>query len=119
MAIGIGRMNRAISATAILLAVAGLSAQRPADQLLVTSYQAAMIAPPPAALGLDPFYRKYVDAFGIPIVSSEKVDDAALLLARDIVNYMLAKRPDVRAVMLERKSRVLIMAQAEFETDLP
>ncbi len=54
-----------------------------------------------------------------PIVSSEKVPDDALLVARDIVNYMLLKRPDVRDVMVSRKSRLLIMAKTEFETDLP
>ncbi len=86
---------------------------------IVASYGAAMVTAPPASLGLDPFYKKYADAFGIPIVSSEKVDDTALLLARDIVNYMLGKRPDIRAVMVERKSRMLVMDQTEGETDLP
>ena len=86
---------------------------------IVSSFEAAMITAPPAALGLDPFYKKYADAFGIPVVSSEKVADAAILMARDIVNYMLLKRPDVRAVMIDRKSRLLVMAQTEGETDLP
>jgi len=86
---------------------------------IVTSYAGAMIAAPPATLGLDPFYKKYADAFGIPVVSSEKVDDDALLMARDIVNYMLVKRPDVRAVLVERKARLLVMDQTEGETDLP
>ena len=123
-------MGRMIAIVAILTGASQLigqtpagsprpAGQRPPDPLLVTTYEAAMVSAPPAALGLDPFYKKYADAFGIPVVSSEKVDDAALLLARDIVNYMLAKRPDVRAVMLERKSRVLIMARSEFEMDLP
>jgi hypothetical protein len=91
----------------------------PSGPPLVTSFDAAMIMAPPESLGLDPFYRKYTDAFGIPIVSSEKVVDAVLLMARDIVNYMLLKRPDVRAVMVERRSRVLIMATSEGEMDLP
>ena len=86
---------------------------------LVEGYERIMITAPPAELGLDPFYKKYADAFGIPIVSSENVPDAALLMARDIVNYMLAKRPDVRAVMVGRKARILIMAQKEMQTDLP
>ncbi|MGH7446405.1 MAG: hypothetical protein ACREK1_03360 [Longimicrobiales bacterium] len=54
------------------------------------------VTAPPPELGLDPFYRKYVDAHGIPIVTSEKVPDAALLMARDIVQFMLANRPDLR-----------------------
>src|SRR5436190_3733686 len=99
--------------------IAGQQVQRPPDKLLVTTYEGAMISAPPESLGLDPFYKKYADAYGIPIVSSEMVDDAAVLMARDIVNYMLLKRPDVREVMVGRNSRVLIMAKSEFEMDLP
>jgi hypothetical protein len=86
---------------------------------LVTSFESEMIAAPPPELGLNPFYKKYADAFGIPIVSSERVPDAALLMARDIVNDMLLGRPDIRRVMVERHSRVLIMAESEGEMDLP
>ncbi len=74
---------------------------------------------PPPSLGLDPFYKKYVDAAGIPVVSSEKVPDAALLAARSIIEYMTSGRSDVRAAMIERGSRVGIMAQSEMQTDLP
>ena len=91
----------------------------PTGPPIVASFESAMISAPPAELGLDPFYKKYTDAFGIPVVSSEKVADAALLMARDIVNYMLVKRPDIRAVMVQRKSRLLVMAREEGETDLP
>ena len=106
----------------VLVAVVSVSAQqpqRPPDKLLVTTYEKAMVGAPPEKLGLDTFYKKYADAFGIPIVASEKVDDAAVLMARDIVNYMLLSRSDVRNVMLSRNSRVLIMAKTEFEMDLP
>jgi hypothetical protein len=85
----------------------------------VSTYEAAAIGAPPDALGLDPFYRQHADAFGIPIVASERVNPAALLLARDIVNYMLAKRPDVRDVLIARGSRVMIMALREGQLDLP
>lgn len=85
----------------------------------VASYAQAMVAPPPANLALDPFYKKHADAFGIPIVSSEKVPDDALLMARDIVNYMLVKRPDVRNELIKKGARVLVMAETEMETDLP
>jgi len=86
---------------------------------VVADYKKIMITPPPTELGLDTFYKKYADAFGIPIVSSEKVPDDALLIARDIVNYMLLKRVDVRSALINRKARVLVMAQTEMETDLP
>ena len=91
----------------------------PAAEKIVSSYQQSMIGLPPAGLSLDSFYKKYADAFGIPIVSSEKVPDDALLMARDIVNYMLVKRPDVRSTLIRQKARVLVMAETEMETDLP
>ncbi|HWI92856.1 MAG TPA: hypothetical protein VNT20_16380, partial [Flavisolibacter sp.] len=48
---------------------------------LVTSYEKVMVTTPPSVFTLDSFYKKYVDAYGIPIVSSEKVPDDALLIA--------------------------------------
>ena len=124
-------MKRAVLGVILLCGVA-LSAQQAGQQqgqrppggipngpAIVQSFASAMITAPPPELGLDPFYKKYTDAFGIPVVSSEKVDDNALLMARDIVNYMLLKRPDVRAVMIQKKSRLLVMARVEGEMDLP
>lgn len=87
--------------------------------LLPGDYKQAMVTAPPAGLKLDTFYKKFADAYGIPIVSSEKVSGDALLMARDIVNYMLVKRPDIRAALMGQSARVLIMAQTEMETDLP
>ena len=115
------------AAMAVMLAISTGRADHAAGQAasatprpapLIASFKAAMIAAPPADLGLDPFYKKYADAFGIPVVSSEKVPDDALLVARDIVNFMLLKRPDVREAMVGRKSRLLIMAETEFENGL-
>jgi hypothetical protein len=109
-----------IATVGLLLATATLFArQSPAPKPIVENYLQTMVTAPPAALGLDPFYKKYADAYGIPIVSSEKVDDAALLMARDIVNYMVAKRPEIRAVIIERNSRVIILAKTEMQTDPP
>ena len=53
---------------------------------LISDYVRAQMLPVPASLGVSPFYKKYVDAQGIPVISSDKVPDAALLVARDIVN---------------------------------
>ena len=91
------------------------SQQRP----LIPDYSRAALSAPPTSLGLDPFYKKYTDALGIAIVSSEKVPDAALLVARDIAIHMLAKRPDLRAEMVKKKMRVGVMAQSESTTDIP
>ena len=77
------------------------------------------VAAPPAALGLDPFYTKHLDAGGLPVIGSDNVSDAALLEARSIVLRMTSKRPDVVKAMVERKTRVAIMAKAEVTTDIP
>src|SRR5262249_29054406 len=73
----------------------------------------------PAELGFDPFYKKYTDALGIAILSSEKVPDAALLVARDIVIHMLAKRADLRQEMVSENMHVGVMAVSESTTDIP
>ena len=86
---------------------------------LVPDYFAATVGPVPSSLGVDPFYRKYVDANGIPVLSSEKVPDAALLVMRDIVNAMLAARSDLRASMIERHWRTGVIAEVEMTADIP
>ena len=85
----------------------------------ITDYRKAMITAPPAELKLDPFYKKYADATGVPIAGSEMVQDDAVLMARDIVSTMLSKRPDVRAEFIRRGGRVVIIAYEEAQTDLP
>ena len=74
---------------------------------------------PPASLGLDLFYKKYLDADGLPIVSSAEVPNAALFRARDIIDEMLVNRPDLRATIAEMGVRVAIMAESEVTTDIP
>ncbi len=78
-----------------------------------------VVLKPPASLKLDPFYKKYVNASGYPIVSSSKVNDYALKEAAFLVDLMLAERPDVRKAMVESGSRLIIMAHDEFTSDVP
>jgi len=86
---------------------------------LITDYAGAVVGPVPEALGLDPFYQKYVDANGIPVVSSQRVPDAALLVVRDIITTMLLTRPDLRASMVERGWRTGVIAETEMTMDIP
>ncbi len=86
---------------------------------LISDYVQAQMQPVPASLGVDPFYKKYVDAQGIPVISSDKVPDAALLVARDIINSMLAMRPDLRKAMIARKWRTGVIAEVEMTMDIP
>jgi hypothetical protein len=93
--------------------------QNPRPPALLQDYTAFSVSAPPAALELDPFYRKYTDAHGIPVVSSEKTPDAALLMARDIVKFMLADRPDLRKELIRNKWKLAIMAETEVTYDIP
>ena len=86
---------------------------------LISDYTKANIGPVPESLGVDPFYKKYTDAMGIPVIASEKVPDAALLVARDIVNSMLAARPDIRKALVDRKWRTGVIAEVEMTMDIP
>jgi hypothetical protein len=90
--------------------------------LLAAALSAGGITPvtaPPPALAADPFYAKYVDADGIPILSSARVPDRALLAAQAIVRGMLAYRPDLARVLVAWHFRVAVMAPDEGTTDLP
>ncbi len=78
----------------------------------------AVTAPPPK-LKADPFYKKYVDAYGLPVLSSEKVNDYALREAGFLVTEMLALRPDVLQAMIESGSQLRVIAYNEYTTDLP
>ena len=71
------------------------------------------------ALHLSPFYKKYTDAGGLPVLSSDKVSDAALLEAADIVHHMLTNRDDVLRAIVRNKVRLAVMAPDEMTTDVP
>ena len=77
------------------------------------------VTKPPAALKLNKFYGKFVDANGYPIVSSARVNDYALKEAAYLIDMMLAQRPDVRKAMIASGSRMIVMAHDEFTTDIP
>ena len=68
---------------------------------------------------LDPFYRKYVSAGGIPVVSSAKVSDYALLEAAYLINRMLDGRKDICKALVANKIRFAVMGVDEFTTDVP
>jgi hypothetical protein len=91
---------------------------------IVEDYLDYIITLPPAEIverfQLDTtYYKKYADANGYPILTSDKVPNAALAIVRDQVNYMLGDRPDIRAAMVAHGSRLVIMAETEYTMDIP
>lgn len=79
----------------------------------------APVAAPPAALRLAPFYRKHLDAGGVPVVASAAASDASLRAACRVVRRMAGARDDVRARMVAAGARVTVMARTEVTVDVP
>jgi hypothetical protein len=67
----------------------------------------------------DPFYEKYLDANGIPVLASAAVSDQALETACIIVVRMLSLRDDVRQAMIGRQMHVVVIGRNEKTTDMP
>ena len=97
--------------------------------LIATSFSARLfsqsqglpkIALPPDSLKLDPFYKKYLDANGIPVVSSWRVPDSALIQAWNIVRFLTNDLPKENLLQMQKVgARVGVMARYEGTTDIP
>jgi hypothetical protein len=80
---------------------------------------ATQVGAPPSELGLNEFYAKYIDESGIPIISSAKVSDEALVAAAAIVKGMMMDRPDLYEPLISQKVKVAVMASTEVTSDIP
>lgn len=86
---------------------------------LLASSDDPTVGSPPAKLGLNPFYKKYLDLDGLPVVSSEKVPDTALIEAWKLGKEMLRNLPKAREAMVKNKVRIAIMSKDEQTLDIP
>ena len=77
------------------------------------------LGPPPALLGLEPFYQKYLNADGIPVISSANVSDEALFRVAATIDEMLAERPEMREAIIVSGGRIAVLAPDEPLTSLP
>lgn len=73
----------------------------------------------PADKNIPAFYKKYLDAGGIPIVASAQVSDEALKEAHTIITLMLSKCKAAREQMVRKHCRVMIVGEKEEVCDLP
>lgn len=79
-----------------------------------------VIAGVPDSLGFDKFYTKYVDVNGIPLISSWRVPDSAIVAAHRTLYAMTSMlKPEIVQAMKKANARVAIMARYEGTTDLP
>lgn len=68
---------------------------------------------------LSPFYKKYLHAYGIPVISSENATDAALKRTCYVVVFLLADREDIRRSVYKRRGRAGVIAATEGVTSIP
>ncbi len=112
-------MHRLASIVACSVLFIGMPTNAAEDEPADSAIPSAEISPPPEGLKLDPFYRKCILVEGFPVVSSDKVHDAALREAAWLIHRMLATRPDILAALKESGSRFAVMAYDEMTTDIP
>ncbi|MGD8778746.1 MAG: hypothetical protein PVH88_07265 [Ignavibacteria bacterium] len=85
-----------------------------------TDNELIAITAPPQKLKLDSFYKKYVNANGIHIMSSKKVPDAAIYAVYNTVKFMTDSLPDeVLDSLISNNTRIAVMARYEGTTDIP
>ena len=67
----------------------------------------------------NPFYKKYLDCNGIPVISSEIVHDRAFFRLKLLLEKVLENRNDIRQALINEGFKYIIIAQQEEVTDIP
>jgi cyclophilin family peptidyl-prolyl cis-trans isomerase len=108
------RRTRAAIASAFLAFLFGLP---------LAGFASDAVGPVPDAVRrefkLTPFYQKFIDLDGLPVVGSTNVSDFAMREAAWIVRQMLTNRADILHAMASNHVRLAVMAWNEFTTDVP
>ena len=109
--------------TTMLLFLACQSNQKETEKMVeeeVLNIPKCVVTTPPDSLGLNPFYKKYVDVNGLPLISSWRVPDSAFVAAHRTLYAMTSRMPEaVLDSMVARGTRVAIFARYEGTTDIP
>jgi hypothetical protein len=81
------------------------------------------VGPVPADLreewDVEPYYEKYADANGIPILCSSHPPDNAIILACELVIEMVSKRDDVRQALIDNRVHFTVIGVDEQTNDVP
>lgn len=90
------------------------------ESVMIALTDTPVISTPPAELKLDPFYKKYMNANGIHVVSSWRVPDSCFYAAYVSIKALTDVLPkEVLESMTSRNTRIGIMARYEGTTDIP
>lgn len=106
-------------------ATSGLGASSPRPGRASTSHSCDRIRKVPSLLkksnnmGLSRFYKKYTEAYKIPIISSGAVPDDALKRACYVVRFLLADNSTIRNAVFKNWGRVGVIGVKEHVTTIP
>lgn len=113
----------------ILLSIAALAAlvlgckgpqREDVDFVKALGIPECVISTPPDSLNLDPWYKKYVDVNGIPLCSSWRCPDSALVAGHNTLWAMTSMlSDDVMNALRKAGTRVTMMGRYEGTTDVP
>jgi hypothetical protein len=106
----------AILLTACRINTGGVNANSP---LVDEDRSGCVVSSVPDEYSFDPFYQKYCDANGIPIISSGEVEDLALQQAYYIVMNMLVAVPEIREELISNGAYFGVIGKNEMQTSLP
>ena len=70
-------------------------------------------------LRLKYFYQKYTEAYGIPVLASNKVNANAMRRACYVLRFFLADRDELRELFYKRNVRVVVLAAGETLLNVP
>lgn len=102
------------------LLLAALMLLAPAVSTSAQETEKVRITPPPAELGLDPFYKKYMNVNGIHVASSWRVPDSCFQALYVTLKGLTDVLPEeVMQSLLKHNTRVGVMARYEGTTDIP
>jgi hypothetical protein len=118
---GVVRPRRPLLVFVVVAGAAAIGCDAGKTKLIGADYPNCQRTPvvPPPGLGVSSFYGKYLDARGIPVLSSADVADPALATACTIVGHMLSARDDVREAMIGQNMTVVVIGRNEVTTDIP
>ena len=111
-----------VLAAGLLVLACGRTAPKKAEVDFVEALgiPECVITTPPDSLGLDPWYKKYVDVNGIPLCSSWRCPDSALVAGHNTLWAMTSMLSDeVMDALRKAGTRVTMMGRYEGTTDVP
>ncbi len=76
------------------------------------------VEPPPAKLGIDPFYTKFTWARELPVIG-RGASDLALLKANDTIRKLFAYRHDILKALISSGVKLVVLGPEEKISDLP